>query len=187
MADPSLTPVEMSAIVTAAGGLLVSLVVTVLGFFLKRAVSSNDSAINGLQSELKDLTNTYQSQRTTDIVSYQSKLDELRKLYEERLARTQERIGDRLDKHAEQVSRNRLDSISDVDAGKGDIRRELMGLREKVEELLREHLEFKGHIKGTYVSKEDFIRESTKLEGRIVATKRTLETIDEVLKEFMKE
>jgi chromosome segregation ATPase len=178
---------EITAIILGVVGFLAGTVVAVLGFFLKRTVDSNDKAIGELKNDLKGAGD----KRAEDIKEYQNKIDALRAQYDAKLEKHEEKIGERLDKHAEDVARGKSASHHDIDLESEKLWKEVTTVRERLTEALRQlekdFLEFKGSVRGTYVSREDFIRESTQLESRIVATRRTLEGLDEVLKGYLKE
>jgi chromosome segregation ATPase len=181
------TTAEITTIILAVVGFLATGAVAVISWFSRRAIDSNDEAIK----ELKSKYETLQTKRSDDLAAYQNKVEALRSEYETKLQRHYEKIGERLDGHAESVSRAKFESIHDIGSESDKIRKEIADLRDKVEskirDLERELMTFQGRCSSLYVSKEDFIRESTQLETRIVATRRTLEGLDDALKGYLKE
>jgi hypothetical protein len=180
-------------IISAAGFVAVS-VLGILGWFLRRWVSSNDRAIQGQAVEIQSLREALEEQKEKDNdkreelrKDYEEKHEKLRDAYDARLREFQTNIGNRFDYVQQEQLRNKSASHHDIDLSSEKLRNDLSALREKLEQHLREFATFKGEIRATYVSREDFIRDSTILESRIVATRRTLEGIDDVLKGFLKE
>ena len=176
---------EITALLIAVAGFLATAVLSIVAFFMRRTLTENDKDI----AELKGNLTAANNKRAEDFQLYQDKLDKLRADYEAKLERFHERVGARIDKANEDFTRGRSSSHHDIDLGDEKLRNDLNSLREKVEHRLsvleREFAEWKGTSRATFVSKEDFIRESTQLEARIVATRRTLEGVDEVLKAYL--
>jgi hypothetical protein len=169
---------ELAALLVSIAGFVAVTAIGIIGYFLKRTVDSNDTRIKALEDS-----------QTEDLKEFQKKIDRIRSDFEGKIERFQERIGAKFDKATEDYSRTRSASYHDIDSGDEKLRQDLSNFRDRIESkissLEREFLEFKGNMKASFVSREDFIRESTLLETRIVATRRTLEGLDEVLKGYV--
>ena len=140
----------------------------VVGFFLKRLVSGTDKKFEKLEAE-----------QTAQRIRDEDKREVVRKEYEGKLESFQSGIGQRLDRISGDATRAVLDSSHDLQARDST--------RIKVENLQRELLEYKTKVASEFVSKESFIRESTLLDSRITTTNRTLDGIDILLRQYLKE
>jgi hypothetical protein len=161
--------------------IVATLVIGVLGWLLSRVVSNNDDDITKLGDALKEEI----GKRDTLRESFEEKLEAAKKAFEDKLERFYDKVGARID----DIPNDRPPSFHDINVADHQNREALDRLRDKFENALKELertvYDFKGYVSGNFVNKQDFIRESTLLEQRILATKRTIEGLDDTLKSYV--
>jgi len=157
---------------------VITILLSIIAFFFKRELDNKDKDIREIKEDQKE-------QRKRD----EDKREDLRKEYEEKLSDFHDKIGSRIDGFATDHARGREASSHDIHEGDSRLRKEFEELRRELQADLkrveREFLEFKGFASSHYVNRQDFIRECTLLESRVVATKRTLDGLDGILKEYL--
>ena len=158
--------------------LAVTVALAVFGWLGSRTVAANDNAITALQLDLKAEREKREGLRD----QYEEKLEEAKKVFEDKVEKFYDKVGGRLD---DLSNRERPPSLHDMHFSEQELRNQMDRLREDLRNQERAFLEFKGFCQSNFVNRQDFIRESTLLETRITSTKRTIESLDSTLQGYL--
>jgi chromosome segregation ATPase len=168
------------ALVTGALGFVGAAIMAVLGWFARTAFEDLKEDHDELKKELKEKTNAFY----VELKERDAKYEKMRENYESKLEGFQRGLGARFDDalraihaHSERPSQHDIELSHDA----------LRDLRNQLRDLEKELNKLRVECTSTYITKMDFARDSAALEARIASTKRAVETVDSVLREYLHE
>jgi len=160
----------------ALAGYGATLVLGIVSFLIKRELNRTETDLKEIREEISTKTEKF----FEELKERDQKIESVQKEYGEKLTNFHQKIGERID-HFHKEQRDARDS------SKHEIDLKDEKLERKTAQLEREFLDFKAQAVEKYVSKVEFIRESTVLETRISNTKKAVEDLDANLSEYLKE
>jgi hypothetical protein len=164
------------------GGYVLTAILAVLAFFLKKALSDVEDEAKETKLDMDRRTAKFYEElkerdkkNDTLYQSFDTKLTNLAHEYDVKLAEFHKNIGQKIDDFKEKVSEEKDQQNHTSSAA--DLR-----LEDKVETIKKDLSDTKIRVAERYVTREDFIRESTILETRITSTRKAIESLDETLR-----